>query len=77
MPAGVTVWLLVVHWIDLFWLIKPEFSAEHVAFGLIDIVCLIGVLGLMISAMLFVAKGRSLVAINDPYLEDGLKFENV
>ena len=29
------VWLLVVHWIDLYWLVLPTFAPDHLPFGMI------------------------------------------
>jgi hypothetical protein len=71
------VWLLVAHFLDLYWLIMPEYGGEGIPFGLLDVVCVVGVLGLMLAGWALLARRRSLVPLGDPALADSLRFENV
>lgn len=76
------IWLLVVHYIDLYWLIMPEYGkaigAEGIApFSLLDIGCLIGMGGLYVAGFAFFARGSSLVPMKDPRIKESLNFHNV
>lgn len=76
------VFVLVMHWIDLYWLIMPNYTHRFLesetvtGFGLIDISCAIGLIGLGIASFAWVASGRSLVAVRDPRLPEALAFKN-
>lgn len=75
--AGWAGWLLVMHWVDLYWLVMPTFAKEHVPFGLIDVLCLLGMVSLYLAAVLFVAADRPLIPVRDPRLGESLAFHNV
>ena len=69
-------WLLVFHWIDLFWLVMPEYDA-HVRFGPTEVLCLIGLGGLYLATVLRIGLRHNLRPVHDPRLEESLAFENV
>ena len=75
--ATMGAWLLVMHWIDVFYLIAPEKGAEHVPFGLMDVVGALGHLGLFVAGIAYTLGGRSLLPEKDPRLAESLAFENV
>jgi hypothetical protein len=69
-------WMLVAHYLDLYWLIAPTGgAAPH--FGSIDILCFVGILGLYVAFVLALGRARSLVAWRDPRLAEAIAFENV
>jgi hypothetical protein len=70
------IWILAVHYIDLFWLIYPDGTPE-VPFGLVDVLCLVGVLGLFVGVAAWQAQRVNLIPTGDPRLKDSLAFENV
>jgi hypothetical protein len=69
-------WILVIHYVDVFWLVYPNGSPE-VPFGAIDILCWIGVVGLFFGLAARRARGVNLIPTGDPRLADSLAFENV
>ncbi len=76
------VWMLVMHYVDLYWIIMPEYAHAIgedglVPFGLIDLACLVGVGGLFIAMTAKVARGNALVPLKDPRLGESLQFENM
>lgn len=71
-----SVWILVVHWLDMFWLVKPHMHTEHLPLSLMDVTCTVGVLGLFIAAAAFSSQKVNLVPIKDPRLDKSLAFEN-
>lgn len=73
--AFFAVWILVMHFVDLTWLIFPDNSGK-VPMGLTQILFLVGVLGVFFGAAARRAKGVHLVPSNDPRLGESLAFEN-
>jgi hypothetical protein len=73
------VWLIIAHWIDIYYLVMPEYApgGGHVPWHLLDFTCLAGVGCLFASIILHRAASRSLVPLKDPLLADSLRFENV
>jgi len=69
-------WLLVMHWIDIYWLVMPAYSPEKPPFGLIDIACTVGIGGMYLAALMWTAGQRSLVPLGDPRLKESRDFEN-
>jgi hypothetical protein len=75
--TGWAVFLLVMHWVDLYWLVMPTFQEEYLPFGLADVLCLIGLGSLYLAAVVHVAADHSLVPLRDPRLDESLVFHNV
>ena len=70
------VWMLVFHWIDLWWIVMPELS-QSVTFGLPEIATFFGVAGLFAAMAMRLAKMNNLVPVKDPRLNASLAFENI
>jgi len=69
MLAIVGVWMMIAQWIDVMWMVQPEFFKEGPQFGIIEIGTTLGFLGLFgIMVSRFFAK-HNIVAIGDPMLE--------
>jgi hypothetical protein len=69
------VYLLVCRYIDMYWLVKPKLG-EHLPFHLLDITCLVGVVGVIIAGVALQARKVKLVPTRDPRLAESLAFEN-
>jgi len=70
------VWVAVMCWVDMYWLVIPEFSPGVARFGLLDILVYLGMAGLY-SAVIAWRLGRaSLIPEGDPRLQESLAFEN-
>lgn len=70
--AVIGVFMLVAQWIDMLWMVQPEFFADGPRFGLTEIgvtVGFLGVFGLCVSR--FLAK-NNIVAIGDPRLAESV-----
>jgi hypothetical protein len=70
------VWQLLVHYLDLYWLIYPTDGTGEVNFGLTNVLFLVGVLAVFFGAAARRAKGINLVPTKDPRLPQSLAFEN-
>jgi hypothetical protein len=69
-------WMLLMHYLDIYWLVMPKFSPERVPLHLLDAACLIGLAGLWVAAAAWRLRRVSLVPEQDPRLEESLAFEN-
>ena len=70
------VWVLAVHWMDMYYLVMPEFMPEGPSFHLIDLGCFLLIGGFMFSAV-FWRLGRSqLVPVGDPRLAESMGLES-
>jgi hypothetical protein len=70
------LWILAMHWFDVYWLIMPEWSHSRVSLSLMDLATFVGIGGLCAAAALMWMGRRPLIAIRDPRLGESLAFEN-
>jgi hypothetical protein len=69
-------YILVVHYIDLYWLVAPNLYPDTVPFNGVEVFALIGVVGLFLWKYGQQAKKHSLLAHRDPLISDCLAFQN-
>jgi hypothetical protein len=74
--AAAAVWMLVMHWVDIYWLVVPAASPGSPVPHLVDLTLFVGLGSLFLAAAAFALRGRSLVPERDPRLEESLAFEN-
>ena len=74
--AGFAVWMLVMHYFDLFWLVMPEHDKAGLSLALVDLSTLLGVGALFVAAAARAASRVNLLPTRDPHLRDALEFEN-
>ena len=72
----IAVWLLVMHYVDLYWLVLPTFSTEGPPVVAADLLCPIGLTGFYLAAAAHRLRHRPLVPVKDPRLAESLSFEN-
>jgi hypothetical protein len=70
------IWLLVFHWLDMYWLVMPSRHEQPPTFGLTDFTVAAGIGCLFLAGMLRVASRTSWVPLKDPRLAESLAFEN-
>ncbi len=70
------VWVLVFHWIDLWWIVMPQMGTQ-VRLGLPELATFAAVAGLFVTMALRMAKMNKLVPVSDARIEDSLAFENI
>jgi len=79
------IYLLIVHFIDIYWIIMPESAADGTAHasteGAIGIsaslLCVVGMFLFMIGMVLRIAKQNAVIAVHDPRLQESIAFENI
>jgi hypothetical protein len=73
---GATLWLLAMHYLDLYWLVMPSFQ-EGLHPHWLDLVCLMGLGGLFVFGLLRLMQKPLLIPSQDPRLGESLSFENI
>ncbi|MFN3412978.1 MAG: quinol:cytochrome C oxidoreductase [Thermoanaerobaculum sp.] len=68
------LWLLMVHYLDLYWLVMPEFGGASPQ--LVDVLLALGLGGLWLAGAAFLASRHALAPQKDPRLVESLTFEN-
>jgi hypothetical protein len=71
------VWLLVMHWVDLYWLVMPNLSPSGPPLHLLDVTSFIALASLLLAGVVYQARKVNLLPIKDPRLKVSLAFENV
>jgi len=74
--AAASGWLLLMHLLDLHWLVMPNLHAAGISLGLLDGAALIGSVGAFLAAFGWSLRRSALVPIGDPRLPESLLFEN-
>lgn len=71
-----SVWLLAVHYLDLYWLAMPNLQVNGYAyvFSIWDFVFPVGIIGLLILVFNMKAKKYNLMPVGDPKIQRGLDF---
>jgi hypothetical protein len=69
-------WMLMMHWVDVFWMVAPAGSPENPIPHVLDLTLLVGLGSWFLAAVAFAIRGRSLVPERDPRLAESITFEN-
>jgi hypothetical protein len=70
------VWLLAMHFVDLYWQIMPTLHAGGVRPSVLDAAAFLAVGGCFVAAVGWVMRRQALVPLRDPRLGESLAFEN-
>jgi hypothetical protein len=71
------LWVMVAHFLDIYWLVMPTAGDEHWCnFLPYDLGALLGILALFMLAYQSVMKGKSMIPKGDPRLKESFAFEN-
>ncbi len=62
------LWMLVIHLVDIYWLVMPNHHHEGPHLGLLDVTTFLGVGGLFLAVVGWSLRGRWLVPVRDPRL---------
>jgi hypothetical protein len=75
--VGAAVWLLAMHFVDVYWLVMPSVEGLGVRPGIVDVAALLTVGGACLAAFGWLLVTSPLVPAGDPRLSESLAFENV
>jgi hypothetical protein len=75
--VGPALWILAMHWIDLYWIVMPQATPATVSPHILDLTCFLGIGGLFVAAAAHRLRRHALVPEKDPRLAESLAFESV
>jgi hypothetical protein len=64
--------VLAMRYVEIYWLVMPQFQGGLFAFHWLDITTVAGIFGIWLAAYCWNLKGRALIPVGDPYLEEAL-----
>ena len=70
-------WLLVMHFVDLYWQVMPTLHPEGLRPSFLDVAALVAIGGCFVAAASWLMRRQALVPMRDPRLAESLAFENV
>lgn len=70
------VWLLVMHFVDLYWQVMPTLHPEGFRPSVLDLAAFMAVGGSFVATAGWLMRRRALVPVGDPRLAESLAFEN-
>jgi hypothetical protein len=76
--ACACIYMLVMHWVDHYWLVMPEYNPsghEFIFNPLVDLSCTIGMVAVFIAMFCLIARNHPLVPLQDPRLGEALNHE--
>lgn len=73
--ALVAVWILAIHYVDVYWLIVPTLSPDSLGFHWTSITAFLGIGLLAVSFTVWRLRGRFTIPVKDPYLADSLGYK--
>ena len=71
------LWLLAMHFVDLYWQVMPTLHPEGLRPSVLDVAALVAVGGCFVAAASWLMRRQALVPLRDPRLAESLAFENV
>jgi hypothetical protein len=72
-----SLWLLAMHYVDIYWCVMPVLLEHGADLGLLDVTTMLAVGGGFLAAFGWMSSRRALVPLGDPRLAESLSFENV
>lgn len=70
--AIVSVWILIMQFLDIYWLVFPNFNHNHIALGLYEILPMAGFAGIFLLMVGRFLRQNSMVPLKDPRLNEAL-----
>lgn len=68
----VSALMLIMQWVDIYWLVYPNFNEGHITFGFWEVGLYIGFMGAFVWCVTrFLAKNK-VVPVNDPYMHEAM-----
>ena len=76
---GWSLYILVMHFVDVYWMIMPEAKSGVGEFGgvIASLLCVLGMVALLLGLMLRLAEQTKVIAVRDPRLGESIAFENI
>jgi len=72
----ISIWLLIMHFFDLYWIVAPNFKVYEFNLSVIDLIIFMAVGGIFISFFMYLYFKKALVPLNDPKLQASIALIN-
>ncbi len=72
-----SIWLLLMHWVDMYWLILPNLYPHGARVSWLDLSTMLGIGGIVVWLFWARLRSQALIPLNDPKLAASVQFENV
>lgn len=72
---AMSIWILLMHWVDMYWLVLPNFRRE-LHFSWMDITTLVGIGGVFLWYVWKAMTAHPLIPVKDPKLQASIEFVN-
>lgn len=72
--AAVAVWVLVIHYVDVYWVVMPAADLARLGLHWTHLTAFIGVGGVSVAACAALLRSARPVPVRDPFLEDSLRY---
>jgi len=72
----VAVWILGMHWAELYWLVMPNLYHHGFRLHWLDLTTMLGVGGLFVATVLWRLTSAPVIPVKDPYLKKSIAFVN-
>ncbi|MBD3377187.1 hypothetical protein GF406_19310 [candidate division KSB1 bacterium] len=70
----ISLWLLLMQWLDLYWMIMPTLHPHSTHFSWLDVTTLLGIGGVFVGLFFNKVQKQEIVPVNDPKLPQSLEF---
>jgi hypothetical protein len=70
MLIGLSILIILMRFVDLFWMVTPAFHAQGFHFHWLDLAALLGIGGIWIAVFAWQLKGKSLLPLHDPRFQE-------
>jgi hypothetical protein len=71
--AIVTVIILVMRFVDIYWLVVPAHHPDHFYFSWITLFAFLGIGGLWLAAFLWQLKGQTIIPIHETWVDEAIR----
>jgi hypothetical protein len=71
--SRVALLILLMRFVDIYWVVAPDFPKGPGAFSWMDITAPVGLAGIWLAYFLYQLEKRPLMPLNDPHLEEALE----
>jgi hypothetical protein len=69
----IAIWILLMHWIDIYWIVMPSLHQHGIRFSWMDLTALAGIGGFFLWRFMRLLSSNPLVPIKDPRLKTSME----
>ncbi len=69
---AICVWVLAMQYLDVYWMVGPNFHENQMTFGFYDVAMLLGFIGIFLLMAFRFYSAKGLVAVKDPRMHEAL-----